>query len=155
MSDIVRRLVRSLSVIQAEELVEHVPGPRPNDVYDRRVPTRLRLTALKLIAPCSPEGNTRGTLRRGNPTHYCITNLGREVAAVLLARRAEVLVEMGCASPEVEPVSIAPMSAVPVSGAKNDERSEDIPRNACVSGGEELRGRLCRVAAGREEGIGA
>ncbi|HEY6030480.1 MAG TPA: hypothetical protein VIU44_07955 [Gaiellaceae bacterium] len=104
MPDYRRAVARRLSRRQRDMLVEHagltfLPAKTGGD---RR--TRDVLLRLKMIYPCTLKGYHSPPGRC--PVATRMTELGRSVAAAILAEQAEALVDAGCdAAP---PVTLAP-----------------------------------------------
>lgn len=104
----VPEIVKRLSHVQRELLVEHVHGPRPID-YRRGASSA---NARKITA-CLVDRNLiqpDGPANRIKPKATALTELGREVAAFILAYYAEQLVRAG-ALDDMSAIKMTPTAA--------------------------------------------
>lgn len=98
----------ALSVYQREMLVSHVPGMQP---IDQRVDpaTNARFRTITILVRDGLVKYDRDN--RYRPTATYLTDLGREVAAAILADYAEALVEAG-ALEALPPIVIGPAGRI-------------------------------------------
>ena len=82
-----KAIARLLSNIQRNCLIEHVPGPQPFHISKARQ-TKQSLFDFKLLG-------TPGGIPNARPTELRLTELGREVACIILGQYADALVSCG------------------------------------------------------------